>query len=376
MAAKRGKAACNLVLLTKQEGLIEELTGEPAVLVLGDKNGNSLLRLHLERRSDPRFLDELSGHLRDEGISAGAALSCLCGVVNAPGVALTRKCDGNGREFLQAVLMRDKAAEDSYLVSLRVVTSAGKPPEVVDAKAELLPVDIPQDLTVVAEYLEDWWREFSVRDITLPELSKPKNFVWLGDPQTSGYSDVPADWQARLKTAAAVLGMRSQIVTSPNQVQARRSQLFDTADVIVRLRGWGPGRDAVKADAGEYVELVVGAVGSRFSDLLSEVRQELVQIALRPDRQAMYEKRELEPGEIVYHRKIGESKKFDHFDEGSSKPCGCNKGFANWNNAPKASQGMARRYSNFYEKDVQLKHCPRYPNCNVYAVERRSSEAG
>jgi hypothetical protein len=122
-------------------------------------------------------------------------------------------------------------------------------------------------------------------------------------------------------------------------------------------------------------ELIVGTPGSPFADLLAHVRQTLTPIALDIPTRSPHEKRELRPGEIVYHRKVGEGQKYDKFDEGSTKPCSCNKTFMPLSAAPKASWGMERRYSNFHDKDVQLKHCPRYPNCNMYAVERRGTSS-
>jgi hypothetical protein len=58
---------------------------------------------------------------------------------------------------------------------------------------------------------------------------------------------------------------------------------------------------------------------------------------------------------------------FDLFDEGSVKPClhGASS-FVSWG-GDKASKGMDRRYTNF--EPSMLRHCKRFPNCNVYAVD-------
>ncbi|QFR00005.1 hypothetical protein F9278_31900 [Streptomyces phaeolivaceus] len=373
MAAKSGRAACNLALLIQREGAYEELTGDPADLILGERRGYSLLRQHLERRSGSGFLNDVLSQLRQGGLSTGTALVCAREVVNSPGVALMRRREDNLHEFLQASLVRGKDGTDTYFVSLRVATSASKPPEVVEVHTESLPVDIAEDACDVTEYLEMWWKEFNVREITLPELSKPKNLLWLGDPSVSGYIDVPADWQSQIRTVASVLGMRAQFITRTTQLRARGPQLRDTIDTKIRLRGWQSSQKVAHEKSDEVTELIVGTPGSSFSNLLTHTRQTLIPIALDMDIHSPHEKRELQPGEIVYHRKVGDSTKYDHFDEGSSKPCRCNKTFTPFKSAPKASGGMARRYTNFHDKDVQLKHCPRYPNCNMYAVERRGT---
>jgi len=75
----------------------------------------------------------------------------------------------------------------------------------------------------------------------------------------------------------------------------------------------------------------------------------------------------LKPGQVVYHRKIATSPKYDHFDAGSSQPCmhGAS-GFKPFTSAPKAVKGMERRYANF--ESSMLMHCGKYPNCGMYAV--------
>jgi hypothetical protein len=384
MSSIRGKAACSLSLLIGRAGFLEELSGDPQELVMGDKHMDSLLRQYLERRSDAGFLNSLHGDFRDAGLSSGEALACLRKVVNAPGAALMRKRSGGGREHLQAVLMKDGEDGEAYLVTVRVTMDSGKPPQVVEATADLLPVSIAdlEDQAGLTEFLEDRWREYGVREITLPELTQPKVLAWLGDPRSSGYHDVPADWAARLRAVASVLGMRTQIVADANQLHAQREQLLATADVIALLHGWPPGRrdDSVR----ERNPLVLGSSGSSFSDLLMAIRQGLLPIALGTERNP-FEVRELLPGEIVYHRKVEKRGKkrntskgpdYDHFDAGSSTPCSHGaEGFTPFKHADKAAKGMARRYSNFYNGDVQLKHCGKYPNCGMYAVERRGPKS-
>jgi hypothetical protein len=75
---------------------------------------------------------------------------------------------------------------------------------------------------------------------------------------------------------------------------------------------------------------------------------------------------ELKPGEVVYHRKIADSRKFDHFDAGSAAPCKHGAAsFTSWS-GDKATKGMQRRYPNF--EPSMLMHCKHFPNCGMYSV--------
>lgn len=78
--------------------------------------------------------------------------------------------------------------------------------------------------------------------------------------------------------------------------------------------------------------------------------------------------RVLEPGQTVYHRKVGDSRgPYDSFDEGSDKPC-VHDDWKSFKHADKATKGMARVYANFEPSWMQ--HCARFPNCGVYVVRR------
>ncbi|MFY9714173.1 MAG: hypothetical protein WAK00_11925 [Microbacterium sp.] len=78
-----------------------------------------------------------------------------------------------------------------------------------------------------------------------------------------------------------------------------------------------------------------------------------------------FAQRELTSGERVFHRKVGNGRKFDRFDKGSPSPC-VHGTFIVWTKAPKALKGFHRRYSNF--QDSWLRHCSRKMNCGMYAA--------
>lgn len=345
------------------------------------ENSRSLLRQQLQRRSDTGFLDRLHAEFQDVGFSSGHALACLRAVVNSPGAALIKKGSTGRREHLHAVLIKDADLHGgAHLITARVAVNSGKPPQVVDSAVHMQRVDLtdPDGQAELCAQMEEWWREFDVREL-MPKPARRTDLAWLGDPRSSGYYDVPADWDTRLRAVASVLGMDIRPVVNANQLNARQAEVFDTSDIVALLHGWPPGRRLKTDTKLEPTPLVVGSAGSTFSELLMDVRQRLLPIALGAERDP-FEPRELKPGEIVFHRKLDKSHKskksrppdYDHFDAGSSQPCGHGEeGFEVYKSADKATKGMARRYTNFWSDDIQLKHCGKAPNCGMYAVKRQ-----
>jgi len=92
----------------------------------------------------------------------------------------------------------------------------------------------------------------------------------------------------------------------------------------------------------------------------------LIQMAEASQEVSPFTKRDLEPGEKVFHRKVGNNRKFDNFDAGSPKPCSHGVDSFERFHGDKSLKGMARRYGNFQKE--WLRHCGKYPDCNVYAV--------
>ncbi|WP_018653065.1 hypothetical protein [Actinomadura flavalba] len=366
MGTPRGQAACNLRLLLDRATASERTAGNIEPYVAPGKRANSLLWRHLRQRDNTEFIARVRECLIKEGVSEQAIAGCLRDLLDAPGASLARK-QGGRHDFLHAVAFTD--VYGPCLAIVRVRLSPGSPARVDEVGAKVVPFESPWELS---EYLEDWWREFGVRQITLPENVPARTVLWVGDPQRCGYLDVPGDWQARLRTTVSVVGMKFQPVVAKEDWRVRRGQLMDSAELAVRLNGWSAGRAMLDGTTLGETALVVGTVGSSFEALHTEVRRSLVEFVLDDAADDAGRARELAPGEVVYHRKTGAGGgSADRFDEGSSKPCGCGKTFVIFHNADKASKGMARRYSNFHDSDVQLKHCPKFPKCGMYAVERK-----
>jgi hypothetical protein len=142
----------------------------------------------------------------------------------------------------------------------------------------------------------------------------------------------------------------------------------DVAVVVGGAAGWEQPLARLRS-AGVAV-LEVGQPGSPGIELLRDARTVLVGHALDLARPTGHPARALEPGEAVYHRKVGDSGgNYDRFHEGSPTPC--SHGAASYRRfagADKAVKGMQRRYTNFSAS--MLYHCSKYPNCGVYCARR------
>jgi hypothetical protein len=375
MASFHSKGACNLSTLVLQVRQCGQLTGDATERVFGHGKPTSPLRRKLERRSDRSFVHELHTSLRDMGISAETSTGYIVAVINTPTVFITSP---GGDEVLQAILVQESSQDDSeiLLITLRATVDRSKPPRVTSCRIEAAPVDASkiEEQADLAEGLEEWWREFQVREITLPPSGAPGVMVWFGDPHRCGYHDVPADWEARVRTLGSVCGMRVLIAKSPDEASAQ--SLYERAEVMIRPSGGRPWPDLTQhAHEPGKVLIEAGTAGSSFQQLLRSTRIGLLPNILEPAGTGASRPRELTPGEVVYHRKIREGRNFDLFDAGSHEPCihGRNS-FQPWNGAAKAAKGMARRYTNFSDRDVQLMHCRRYPKCGMYAVTRRDRD--
>jgi hypothetical protein len=377
MGSTRARITCSLPALVLQPRICVESTVDPVTLLRTTKS-SSLLRTLLERRSDSAFLGALHEQLRSAPLSQPIATGHLVAVMNNPTISLRRPAAEIGTDVLQAVIVEhtNEGTEAALLVVLRANVSQDKPPEITTATIDAYPLDtsVLDDQCAAAKYLETWWQEYRVRDLTASPHGAPKSWLWLGDPSTSGYKGVPSSWEAQIRTIGSVLGMRTFIAKTVEE--ARAQAMHERAELVIRLQGlrrWETFEPRA-ASAGLDV-MTVGEPGSLFEELLERTRGLLVPRILEPVNEDAFASRELAPGETIYHEKIGHNPRFDYFDAGSPSPCrhGASS-FIPWS-GDKATKGMARRYTNFGSNDVQMLHCSKHPNCGVYAVRRRSKRA-
>jgi hypothetical protein len=372
MSPASPRICCNLTALVCKPPRDSALAGDLQVAALLGARSAAPLCVLLERRSSSEFLAPLLAKLQADGLPEQTAAGCLHTVITRPTVAVNRSAPG-GTELLQAVIVDGPGAVGSdLLVVFRASVERSKPPHVTKATVDLTPldVDVDADLCHLAEYLESWWREYKVREVSAGRRAgMPRSWAWLGNPLSCGYSEVPADWEAQIRAVGSVLGMQTFIAKSP--VEARAETLDQRSDLVVRLCGGYNRDDAEQVTDQARGVLTVGRPGSTFADLLRATRAALIPLVVAPPENPAAP-RELMAGETVYHRKIGDNKRYDVFDQGSREPCihGANS-YTPWSSAAKATKGMERRYTNFREDGLQLLHCRHYPNCGMYAVRRR-----
>lgn len=366
--------------LPKQRRLATELL-DPRVLhgVRADfltewrdgREGTDPLRLHLEKASEFRFTDtllqQLQRQLLIEGLNDEIAEELLAGTLAMPSVAFFAR-DGDEVHVRHAVVFSRTADgglpfEALVTIDARIRSAhhpGGKgsrtPAAVTCSRASITLLDLEDDADIgdVLLTLAEWHREFPLPNGDR-ELSR--SVIFLGDPMGLGAKDTPREWRRDIEALARVLGFRPIIESGV----AFTGKVPEDLDSVFRFDPYhGKAPDLEKHRGVPSVELDARARG--FHDIYREIAICLRERAF-PDDDVLPRSRALQPGERVYHRKVGSSQRYDHFGE----PCKpCNHGSFRRFHGPKALKGFARIYSNF--KDEWMHHCDRYPTCGVYAV--------
>lgn len=331
-----------------------------------DHDSSSPIRLAAQAATSLDPLADLERQLVDVGFGIEVATTTILELLLRPTVALAKSVVG-GEELLQAVVIsRDPQMTGSYLEDsdlrlwLRVRVVGKRPPEfeIIEFAYELFDAQEERGGSELVAQLSDWIAEFPA---ALP-AGKPigGQLVLLGNPTKANLSGTPSDWSAKLIRLASSFGMSFRGVISHGDASSFASDtLIASVDPAVE-------RAAIRNGISDESVTRLTCMGKSFEDLLTEIANLLLTHRAEPDDEGTQTSRALAAGERVFHRKIGNSRKFDRFDEGSPKPCQhpVNQYFRV--NGPKSTKGMARRYTNF--EASMLFHCGKYPNCGVYAV--------
>lgn len=332
-------------------------------------DGSAPITHALAPQSDLGFIDDLTSQAISAGLERALAESLVASVLASPSLALRRSRNGNG-EFLQAkIFQRDDSRGDALsqsdiavavfaTIAPRAEARGGPrtPPAVTFSQVDVAMVDASStaDLGEIGHQAMGWFRDYPAPPA--PRRSRHPEFAVIGDPGVRGSVDVPDAWRDDVRALARVYGLDLKLELRSGRERLELSDNTVHAFVL----------DA--AFAGRVPEGITStALDSRqmsWRKMLSEMAGKL---ALATEEEELpVTSRELASGERVFHRKIGNSRHFDRFDSGSPDPCKHQVGsFVPWG-GPKATKGMARRYSNFHPS--MLRHCGKYPNCNVYAV--------
>lgn len=339
----------------------------------GEKRATTLLRDALDVRSDFGFLDGLSAEVAAEfdalGLPATLASAVLAEVLAAPGFAVQRT-DGELVRIRHAVLL-SRGGELPFEVLLRVdawvkrrhIAEGSKvsvPGAVHRTEVSACVLDLENDaeLGSVMRILLGWLEEFPAPAPNAREVSG--EVVFLGSPLALGAVDVPDEWRQELTALAHVFGLSVDFQHGPDF----GGTVAERVRHVIRFEPYR-GKDPVTATGKELTHTGVVARDMPYEELFRQTASALAGLVDEVEH-SPYAVRALAAGERVYHRKQGNSRKFDTFDQGSTKPCSHGHGaFTKWG-GDKCRKGMARRYSNF--EDAWLHHCSKYPNCNVYAV--------
>ncbi|TFC22094.1 hypothetical protein E3O55_18935 [Cryobacterium sp. MDB1-18-2] len=331
------------------------------------------IRCALEESSSFLFVGDLerslAKNLVDLGLKESLAPAMIWEVLAEPSVALAAEEHGN-HKFRQAVVIaRDGNSSpfDLRLVVDAVIVPRGHdarqqrtPPAIVSVAVSIDMYDLdeePETARLVRELL-DWCLEFPA---PLSERrSRPQPMAFVGDPRRIGIEEVPDSWRQYLTILAAMFMLTAEVKDGPSF----DGTLSSKTTLVVKLDPYAGKTLVVPSDTGI---VLIDARGRTFMSVVDEISIHLVtREAALVDIQNATAARDLLPGERVYHRKIGSSRNFDRFNEGSPKPCSHGESsFIPWH-GPKATKGLERRYTNF--EPGMHKHCSRYPTCGMYAV--------
>ena len=337
---------------------------------LDDRDAASPIRAAAQASSDLSQLADLEQKLVAAGFDADVAGPAVLELLLRPTVALARSA-AEGDDLLQAVVVsRDPAKIDTYLEDqdlrlwLRVRATGHRPPtiDVADFGFELFDTQEARGASDLFAELADWLCQFPTP--LDPGKAPHGELVLLGNPVKAGLSMVPPDWSARMIQVAAALGMSFRGVVSHSEAVSFADDAFivSTDSDVARV--------AVRNGTPEETITRLTSMGKSFGELLSEIINLLLIHKVEPDDAASESSQALSDGERIYHRKIGNSRKFDRFDAGSPTPCKHGSGGFVRFRGPKSTKGMERRYTNFTPE--MLFHCGKFPNCGVYAVMHKA----
>lgn len=341
---------------------------EPAFLDAGDCS--SPVRVAVQVKTDVSPLADLVQKLIDGGFDADIAGSAVLELLLHPTIALA-KSEPAGEKLLQAIVIsRDPEKQGSHIedselrLCLRVQVIGGRPPiiEVVGFDFDLFDTEEERDGCVLVAEVATWLAEFPVPP--LGGKGPGGQLILLGNPAKAHLTCVPADWSAKLIQVASAFGMSFRAVVSHSEASDFSPQAFIVStDPNVARVAVGNGTPVAQLTP-------LTCKGQSFEDLVFEMIDRLIAHKSEDADVAPPTSRALADGECVYHRKVGNSRKFDRFDSGSSSPCTHGSSGFMRVHGPKSTKGMARRYTNFTPD--MLFHCGKYPNCGVYAVFHKS----
>jgi hypothetical protein len=339
-----------------------------------EKQPRGLLRQALEIRSDYKFVARLGANLRGwlaaEGIDCTLSAAVLPEVLRDPGFSASRNDDGLTHIRHAVVVLRNDAAglpveilvrADVWVKARHVPTGESQtiPAAVVREELSCTIVDMEDHAQLgdlMCAYLEmagEMGPPTSVRTLT-------RSIVFLGDPRALGSLNAPESWRNELTELCRAFDADVQFHRGPKFT----GTVSDKVTHVFRFEPYS-GEEPRTSRGEEIQHTKIDARITTYSAIFHQIALQLANIEDETESSA-FEPRALEPGEQVFHRKLGGSSKFDRFDEGAGTACSHGAAFVRFHHSDKAIKGFRRRYTNF--EDSWMRHCSKYPDCGMYAV--------
>ncbi|MFJ2543065.1 hypothetical protein [Microbacterium sp. NPDC087589] len=339
---------------------------------VANKRPTDLIRSHLEVKSSFGFVDDIRAALEEALTEAGPGKDLadllLPQLLTAPGFS-SQKADGEHTLVRQAVLFERPTENDfEILVTVDVrLTPWQRIPDSRDrlpAAAACVAVacdlfDMTDDIDlgrVMTEHMR-MLRDFP--ETRQNPRSAATSVTVLGDLTAIGADSAPDTWRSDIELLAHAFDVKPSFRREPTFT----GTVSDSTAHVIRFEPY-EGIAPLTHDGKEISSTEIQARTLTYDEIFHAVAVAFADLeeAAATDP---YAPRALTAGQKVFHRKVGNSRKFDQFDKGSDSPCKHNS-FVVWNKSPKAAKGFHRRYTNF--QDGWLRHCARGMNCGMYAV--------
>ena len=284
-----------------------------------DSRSDSPARSSVEARSDVEFVDALVGRFVADGLDEDLATSAALQLLTHPTVAARRREPDGASTLVQSAVLSLDDGSGHLQVTCCLRSISGKPPSLLLLSADVNYVDAANegDMLELVRAVEGWAIDFPMPSVSHPDPLPIPIWAWVGDPRNLGLQEIPPDWRERLRATGAIYGRPPLIAET--EAQARQYKIAERADFVVTLpmaKWLAPILQSVT----DIETHTLPADLQTFEALLVHVRTVLLGRALAGSRPSPPE-RPLKSGEVIYHRKVGSSKKFDSFDEGATDPC-------------------------------------------------------
>lgn len=322
------------------------------------KGSRSPFRNALRGKDDLGFVDELVAQLVAADIPADLVEAIAASVLLQPSIAAA-----SGSRLLHATVF---ALPDSFPIRVRVSGQVDSTPYIRAVRnfvVNVLPVDLSNSADVdalaveAAQYGLDYPMPKTVRSV------RPRFSVHILGKPINGVAPVGKyTWNQLVRALERPFNVEIEIVTKQSQV---KDAFPASTEVTVAL---DPAFVGVASKVGKVpLPTIIGSGGKSAEELAGDVAALIRKRASElEEAEPVPSKRELIPGERVFHRKVSSSAAFDKFGE-PCKPCVHGEAqFVRYHAAPKAEKGMARKYSNF--EPSMLHHCGTGYGCGMYAV--------